>query len=306
MGVLRAIDDAQRVEVLPPRCLIGRSRVCDLHLGARDISSQHAVVQWLGAHWELQDLASRNGTFLNDRRLAPGERAPLRRGDRLRIARQFGDWELLDDAAPTAMARSLIDGRVCIARRGLLALPDAERPEVTIHTGSTDGWLLERDGETREIHDRALVQIGADQWRIYLPSPGAQTFDESGRGLRIADLHLRFAHSIDEEYIELVATAGAQRIDLKARAHHYPLLLLARARAADLAQGVAPPDQGWLLLERLLEMLRIEVSHLNISIHRSRIQLGHAGIADAVRLIERRQGTRQLRIGVSQLEIAPL
>ena len=117
---------------------------------------------------------------------------------------------------------------------------------------------------------------------------------------------IAFAHSADEETIELVAFAGERRIDLKARAHHYPLLLLARARVADEAQGVPLADQGWLLQERLLGMLRIDVMHLNISIHRSRMQFAQAGVVDAARLVERRQGTRQVRLGVGRIEMVLL
>lgn len=306
MGVLRSLEDALRIEHLPTRCLVGRSRSCDLQLPAGDISSQHAVVQWNGVQWELQDLASRNGTFVDDRRLAQGERAPLRRGARLRFARKLGGWEFIDDAAPEPMARKLVDGRICIGEHGLLAIPDVEHPELTVQAETNGRWVLERGGELSDIIDRTLLQVGADEWRIYLPSPSSDTLDEGGQGLRVADLRLRFAHTVDEEYIELVAFAGERRVDLKARAHHYPLLLLARARAADQAQGVALADQGWLLQERLLEMLKIDITHLNIIIHRGRVQLAQAGVMDAARLVERRQGTRQLRIGVTHLEVVRL
>jgi hypothetical protein len=305
MGALRNLEDAHRVELLPTRCLVGRSRSCDLQLAAGDISSQHAVVQWTGVQWELQDLASRNGTFIDDRRLAHGERVPLRCGARLRFAR-MGSWELVDDGAPEPMARNLVDGRICLGEHGQLAIPDPERPELTLQAETSGRWVLERSGEVTDIIDRMLLLVGADEWRIHLPSPGSATLDESSQGLHIADIRLRFAHTINEEYIELVAFAGERRIDLKARAHHYPLLLLARARAADQAQGVALADQGWLLQERLLEMLKIDMTHLNIIIHRSRAQLAQAGVSDAARLIERRQGTRQLRIGVAHLEIVLL
>lgn len=306
MAVLRHIEDHQRVETLPTRCLIGRSRSCDLPLTAGDISSQHAVVQWTGRQWELQDLASRNGTFIDEHRLAQGERAPLRRGSRLRFARQLGVWELIDDGPPEPMARNIADGRICVGDHGLLAIPDAERPELTLQTESSGRWVLERSGELTDVVDRTLLLVGSEEWRIYLPGPPADTLDEGGEGLCIADLRLRFAHSADEETIELVAFAGERRLDLKARAHHYPLLLLARARVADEAHGVPLADQGWLLQERLLEMLRIDVMHLNISIHRSRMQFAQAGVVDAARLVERRQGTRQVRLGVGRIEIVLL
>jgi len=32
---------------------IGRSRACDLVVTARDVSGQHAVLQWTGQHWQM-------------------------------------------------------------------------------------------------------------------------------------------------------------------------------------------------------------------------------------------------------------
>lgn len=303
MGALRNLEDVQRVEPLPTRCLVGRSRSCDLQLAAGDISSQHAVLQWTGVHWELQDLASRNGTFIDEHRLAQGERAPLRRGARLRFARQLGGWEFIDDGPPEPMARNTADGRICLGDHGLLAIPDAERPELTLQSESSGRWVLERSGEVSDVLDRSLVQVGAEEWRVYLPGPCSETLDEGGRGPRLADLRLRFTQTMPEGSVDLVASTGERRIDFKTRAHHYLLLLLARARVTDEAQGLPLADQGWVLQERLLELLGVDVTHLNISIHRSRVQFAQAGVADAARLVERRQGTRQVRIGVRGIEI---
>jgi len=58
---------------LPDRCLVGRSRACDLVVTARDVSGQHAVLQWTGLHWQLQDLGSRNGTHVDDVAVVVGE-----------------------------------------------------------------------------------------------------------------------------------------------------------------------------------------------------------------------------------------
>lgn len=124
--------------------------------------------------------------------------------------------------------------------------------------------------------------------------------------VRLADVRLCFAHSSDEEYIELTADAGTGRMDLEARAHNYVLLLLARARLADQARGVAPPNQGWIQQDKLLDMLKIEPAHLNITIHRARLHLARSGLGDATRLVERRKGTRQLRLGVARIEIVRL
>ncbi len=101
-----------------------------------------------------------------------------------------------------------------------------------------------------------------------------------------------------------MAWAGERRIDLQVRAHHYLLLTLARRRLADRQAGAAAADEGWLRQDDLRAMLRLGEDHLSISIHRARTQLGKAGVADAAAVVERRPGTRLLRIGVAALEVA--
>ncbi|MCO5987981.1 FHA domain-containing protein [Actinoallomurus spadix] len=52
-----------------------------------NVSRRHAVlgVDGTGQAW-VRDERSTNGTFVNDRRLGPGEQAPLRDGDSVRLA----------------------------------------------------------------------------------------------------------------------------------------------------------------------------------------------------------------------------
>ena len=53
----------------------------------------------------------------------------------------------------------------------------------------------------------------------------------------------------------------------------------------------------------LLDLLRVDASNLHLNIFRLRQQFGELGILNAARIVERRAGTRQLRIGVARLEI---
>jgi len=82
--------------------------------------------------------------------------------------------------------------------------------------------------------------------------------------------------------------------------------LLARQRLADQRAGVPASEQGWMYIDDLLRMLKIDDNHLNITIHRARGQISQLGVVDAVGLVERRPGKRQLRIGASRLELVLL
>lgn len=57
--------------VLPEqgRSLLGRSRWCDCVIGGSHVSRRHAFLGRDGERWWLEDCRSRNGTFVNGRRL---------------------------------------------------------------------------------------------------------------------------------------------------------------------------------------------------------------------------------------------
>jgi hypothetical protein len=302
MAVLRG---AERDEELSDRCIVGRSRRCDLVLAARDVSGEHAVVQWCGTHWEVRDLGSRNGTFVDDVRLAAGGRASLVAGSRLQFGRESPGWLLVDAAGPRAQAVALEGGARRVAEGGYLVLPDAEEPVLAVFQDGEGRWRVEQGGASRAAVDREVVEAGG-AWRISLPAAAIGTWEDGVDLVLVARLRLRFAVSRDEEVVELAAFVDERRIDLQARTHHYPLLLLARRRLADAAAGVAAEEQGWLRQDEVLAMLRMKEDHFSVAIHRARAQLGKAGVADAAALIERRPGTRMLRIGVAEIEIAGL
>ena len=52
---------------------------------ARGISRRHVVIQWTEHGYEILDLGSVNGTWLNDERLAPHTNYPLASGSHLRL-----------------------------------------------------------------------------------------------------------------------------------------------------------------------------------------------------------------------------
>ncbi len=62
---------------------LGRSPENDLPLDDAQISRQHAELGWDGARCTVTDLGSRNGTFVNGRRLMPHVPEMLRAGDRV-------------------------------------------------------------------------------------------------------------------------------------------------------------------------------------------------------------------------------
>ena len=291
---------------LPARCLVGRSRSCDLVSRGRDVSSRHALLEWNGADWLVRDLGSRNGTSLDGRRLDVGAQAVVVAGARLVFGREDEAWVLDDAAPPRLMAVEVNADRQRIAEGGYLVLPGPDAPEHAVYRA--DGaWVTEQQGSVRPVEDREiLVLADGVPWRLHLPDAEPGTWQDDPSALALGRLRLQLAYSRDEEYVEAVARCGEQHLDLGARAHHYLLLLLARRRLADQAARMPEGEQGWIRQDELLEMLRTTDNHIYIMIHRARTALAGHGVADAAGLVERRSKTRQLRLGLGQIELRVL
>jgi pSer/pThr/pTyr-binding forkhead associated (FHA) protein len=79
------VDGArERVRLEGERLTIGQSATNDLPLPYdHTVSRVHAVLERMGSHWFVRDLASRNGTFVNGDRI--WSELPLRSGDEIRV-----------------------------------------------------------------------------------------------------------------------------------------------------------------------------------------------------------------------------
>lgn len=87
MAALIAVDgrtiELEFSEGRPPR-VIGRSSEVDVPLADPEASRRHAALQAAGGALYVTDLGSRNGTFLNGKRLA-GEGIELKVGDHVDV-----------------------------------------------------------------------------------------------------------------------------------------------------------------------------------------------------------------------------
>lgn len=83
LEIVAGYDVGKRFELTSDRMVLGRSGECDIPLDVAAISRKHAVVTHDGSQYFIDDLESRNHTFLNDERVM--EPTPLRDGDRIQI-----------------------------------------------------------------------------------------------------------------------------------------------------------------------------------------------------------------------------
>ncbi|MHC4471719.1 MAG: FHA domain-containing protein [Planctomycetota bacterium] len=96
---------------LPGKVVVfGRSLDADIPVPHRSVSRRHALLERTEEGWVFSDLGSVNGSFLGDRRLEPGERAPVPLGATFRVGSVdfiLAPDEVLDDGpAPATTASS--------------------------------------------------------------------------------------------------------------------------------------------------------------------------------------------------------
>lgn len=298
MATLKSLADGREIRVAS-RLRIGRAPDAGLVISRPVVSMEHATVRWSGDVWEVRDLGSRNGTFVDGRPIAAGEPIAIDLGSRL----AFGDleeaWEVTEAEPPSVFATPRGGGELALGREGLLVLPSAERPELSVYRAAHGGWIAELDdGEQRPVEDGTALEAGGETWVVTLPDviEGTPAYQTSPTLDTIA---LRFQVSRDEEQVTISVVHRGRVTALEPHWHGYVLLTLARLRqeAADRPE----PERGWVERDRLLRMLRMDANNLNVAIHKAREQLLEAGILGASGVVEVRRGQR--RFGTDRFEI---
>jgi len=77
----------KEIEVGQDKFLIGRSDSCQLRPKSESVSRKHCILAVQNGRVLVQDLKSRNGTFVNEKRLPPDKAKVLKDGDILRVGK---------------------------------------------------------------------------------------------------------------------------------------------------------------------------------------------------------------------------
>ena len=299
MGLL---ETDQRQCALGPDQLIGREPTAALRFDDESVSWRHASVRWTGHAWELQDLGSTNGTFVNGQRIAPGARAVLRSGFELRFGDSRETWRVASADPPATSVVDLETGQRLFGLDDLIAIPPTADPELFLSRQATGVWIAEQGERVWEPSDLELLRVGSRQYRFEPSAPVHAT--RAGRQMTPAGLSLEFAVSLNEEHVAITIVHSERRTPLRPRAHGYVLLTLARLREKDQSDpALSPESHGWVYQDQLIKMLATTPTQLAVDIYRARQQFNEAGVADAAQLVERRSMTHELRLGVPHLSI---
>ena len=285
---------------LPSPCLVGRNRTCQLRGVGNKASGEHALLRWRDGCWVLQDLDSRNGTFVDGRRLPPGRRVALEPGACIGFARPE-DYVLFDAGPPQPHAIATTPPHTTAeAHEGRLVLPRLEQPELVVFQRDQQ-WWLERDGQVQPTDDEDIVSTASGSWRLQLPEVLPSTLDAPDSPT-LASLGLRILVTETGEPIEIVVHRGDRSISLMPRAHHRPLLALARLRLE--AHAHSDEERGWIKQSELIRRLEYTPLQLHVEVHRIRRQLAALGVIDAPAVIEEPPHSGKIRLGITSLEVA--
>jgi hypothetical protein len=308
MGALRETASGREV-MLESEHVIGRVTApkCSLTLNQPYVSGVHAVLRWDGAEWQVKDLSSRNGTFVDGRRLEPSVFERVRKGVRIAFGKPDQEWELVDDLPPTIMVVPLDGGDAVPLDGELIALPSSNDPRSTIYRTNAGSWALEhQDGAVVAVANMQTFEAAGRLWRFCCSDQSTATVGAAGASLEVDpdlhDVHLAFSVSRDEEYVHVEMRHGGRRVDMGSRGHNYLLLTLARRRRTDTERGLPETSCGWIDQE---ELARDSVMgpQLNLSVFRIRQQFVRAGLPNGAEIVARRSSPRQLRIGVGRISI---
>jgi hypothetical protein len=306
MGILRDAESGE-LTVLEPQTSVGRDPRCSLRLTSDWVSTQHALLRWFAGGWELRDLSSRNGTYLDGVRIKPGLSYTLREGSRLAFGRRPGrEWVLADDSGPVPMAGPLAGGVPALVEGNLIAIPSADCPVVTI-LNDGEHWILEdAEGGRSRLSSGDVFDVNGVAWRFSVPSdlPSPTRLASAMMDLEVRHVHLAFRVSSDEEVVTVEVHAGEIQRDAGIRSFNYLLLTLARRRMKDMRDGYPDGECGWIEYDEVEHDASMAPPQLNLDVFRIRKHFAKLGVADAERLVERRPRTRQLRIGTSSLSIS--
>lgn len=295
---------SSRLYRLSSHCLIGRAATCAVRLASDLTSNLHAAIRWKETGWELRDLGSLNGTFVDDEPIETGGRRPLAVGTRIAFGDRLDVFQMTDDTPPIATATGP-DGRSVVAKNGFLLLPDDESPVYQVFHDAANRWVAEStEGPRQTLLDGGTLQIGNELWMLDLP---VVTKGTAPLGMSLDSLTLRLWTSRHGEHIEVELCQGSTSKRLESRAHVVLLLRLAQIRLEDQKRGeLSEREQGWVQVDILIRELGVNRNWIDVSVFRARQHLAEANVRGAAGLFERRRDSGEIRLAVRRIEVVQL
>ena len=120
---------------------IGRAKECTLRAGSEAISRRHCSITRSGEVWTVQDLKSRNGTYVNDQRIE--QATTLSPGDELRVGPLKFRVDARDTGVPPARSADIPRGKQSAVKTVAdVALRSAAKSDGATTEDDISRWLL--------------------------------------------------------------------------------------------------------------------------------------------------------------------
>jgi sigma-B regulation protein RsbU (phosphoserine phosphatase) len=134
LRIVQGVEPGKRFPLTAERSTIGRSSDCEVSLDVAAVSRRHAEVIRRGADFIVEDLGSRNGTYVNGLRIAGS--TTLSNGDLIGICDQEFAFEA--DNAPSRTGLTGMLGGLSEAKSSLVQMVDDRKDESGDGGGGTD------------------------------------------------------------------------------------------------------------------------------------------------------------------------
>jgi pSer/pThr/pTyr-binding forkhead associated (FHA) protein len=150
----------KEIAIASEKFLIGRSSECQLRPKSESVSRRHCVVVVRDGRLLAQDLKSRNGTYVNEKKLPPDKAKVLNAGDVLRVGKL--SFEVVIKVPVGGAKKPQVKDVADAADRTVKAASDSKFEEVDISS-----WLDEADqiDRVRKTGDPDTRQLRLDDTR---------------------------------------------------------------------------------------------------------------------------------------------
>lgn len=158
LKVLSGSHEGRDIKVSSEKFLIGRSETCQLRPKSESVSRKHCIIVLKDGNVLMQDLNSRNGTFVNEKRLPSDKAKVLKAGDQLRIGKLA--FELVIEHGLQSIKKPEVTDMGDAAARVVEAESSTSRFEAL----DVSSWLDEADqiDRVRKLSDPETRQFRLD------------------------------------------------------------------------------------------------------------------------------------------------
>lgn len=158
LKVVGGKSDGREIKISVPRFIIGRGETAHLRPSSDLVSREHCEILVGDGSVIINDLSSRNGTFVNGKQLAQKHKA--KSGDSLRVGRL--QFEVVIDPVKASTKKPRVAGVVEAASRTA-----ASKKKMSLEDSITD-WLSDDDDDDRESFAAAeTIQLNIEETTVF-------------------------------------------------------------------------------------------------------------------------------------------